>query len=71
MEQYDDSALREIILARVRERGRITFADFMATSLYEPGPNVRAILGVIKLDRIFDVHPDADELVKALAEAGT
>jgi len=37
VEQYDDSALREIILARVRERGQLTFAEFMAASLYEPG----------------------------------
>jgi len=37
VEQYDDSALREIILTRIRSRGRITFAEFMAACLYEPG----------------------------------
>jgi SAM-dependent MidA family methyltransferase len=37
VELYDDSALREIILARIRSRGRITFAEFMAACLYEPG----------------------------------
>ncbi|MCM2357842.1 MAG: SAM-dependent methyltransferase [Geobacteraceae bacterium] len=37
MEQNDDSALREIILDRIRSRGRITFAEFMEASLYQPG----------------------------------
>ncbi|WP_298437559.1 SAM-dependent methyltransferase [Geobacter sp.] len=37
MEQVDDSALRNIILGRIRERGAIPFVDFMAACLYEPG----------------------------------
>lgn len=37
MEQYDDSALRKIILDRIAEQGRITFAEFMAACLYQPG----------------------------------
>ena len=37
MEPNDDSALRNIILGRIRERGKITFAEFMAACLYEPG----------------------------------
>lgn len=37
MEQPDDKRLRGIILDRIRERGRIPFADFMAACLYEPG----------------------------------
>ncbi len=31
------SQLRGVILGRVRERGRITFAEYMRASLYEPG----------------------------------
>jgi SAM-dependent MidA family methyltransferase len=37
VEQSEDRQLRKIILARIRERGRITFAEFMAACLYEPG----------------------------------
>lgn len=37
MEQYDDSALRKIILDRIREQGGITFAEFMGACLYQPG----------------------------------
>jgi SAM-dependent MidA family methyltransferase len=37
MEPNDDNGLRNIILGRIRERGRITFAEFMAACLYEPG----------------------------------
>ncbi|MDD2733403.1 MAG: SAM-dependent methyltransferase [Desulfuromonadaceae bacterium] len=33
----EDSQLRDIITARIAEQGRITFADFMAVCLYEPG----------------------------------
>ena len=33
----DDKPLREIITARIRQQGRITFADFMGACLYEPG----------------------------------
>lgn len=33
----DDKQLRDIITARITERGRITFADFMEVCLYEPG----------------------------------
>jgi SAM-dependent MidA family methyltransferase len=33
----DDAQLKDIITARITERGRITFADFMAACLYEPG----------------------------------
>ncbi|MDO9069716.1 MAG: SAM-dependent methyltransferase [Deltaproteobacteria bacterium] len=33
----DDKKLRDIITARITERGRITFADFMEACLYEPG----------------------------------
>jgi len=33
----DDTQLREIITARIRQHGRITFADFMEACLYEPG----------------------------------
>ena len=32
-----DNALNTIIAARIKEKGRITFADFMAACLYEPG----------------------------------
>nr|WP_246551565.1 SAM-dependent methyltransferase [Geobacter hydrogenophilus] len=37
VDQPDDSRLREIILNRIREQGRLSFADFMAMCLYEPG----------------------------------
>jgi SAM-dependent MidA family methyltransferase len=37
VEQYDDRELREIILGRIRDRGRITFAEYMRACLYEPG----------------------------------
>ena len=37
MEQIDDSALREVILERIRTRGKIPFSEFMAACLYEPG----------------------------------
>lgn len=37
MEQVDDGKLRGIILNRIRHRGQIPFADFMAACLYEPG----------------------------------
>jgi len=37
VEQEDDRQLREIILGRIRQRGRITFAEFMEACLYEPG----------------------------------
>ncbi len=37
MEQSGDNLLQNIILARIRERGKITFAEFMAACLYEPG----------------------------------
>ena len=37
MAHYEDRQLREIILARIREQGRITFAEFMEACLYEPG----------------------------------
>ncbi|HLO24585.1 MAG TPA: SAM-dependent methyltransferase [Geobacteraceae bacterium] len=37
MEQSEDRELRNILLNRIRERGRITFAEFMAACLYEPG----------------------------------
>lgn len=33
----EDTALRNIISARIAEQGRITFADFMGACLYEPG----------------------------------
>ena len=33
----EDRALRDIILDRIRDRGRITFAEFMTVCLYEPG----------------------------------
>ena len=32
-----DNTLHNILTARIAERGRITFADFMAACLYEPG----------------------------------
>lgn len=37
VERNDDRALREIILGRIREQGRLTFADYMRACLYEPG----------------------------------
>jgi SAM-dependent MidA family methyltransferase len=33
----DKTPLNDIITARIAEQGRITFADFMSTCLYEPG----------------------------------
>jgi SAM-dependent MidA family methyltransferase len=33
----DNSKLRDLLIGRIREKGRITFADFMAAALYEPG----------------------------------
>ena len=37
METVDDKALRTILLQRIKERGPITFAEFMTACLYEPG----------------------------------
>lgn len=37
MGQIDDSALREVVLDRIKTSGKITFANFMAACLYEPG----------------------------------
>lgn len=37
VETADDRALRETLLARIRDKGSITFAEFMAACLYEPG----------------------------------
>ena len=37
MEQSGHNLLQNIVLARIRERGKITFAEFMAACLYEPG----------------------------------
>jgi len=37
VEQSGDRLLRDIILDRIRDRGRITFAEFMTACLYEPG----------------------------------
>ena len=37
MEQVDDRELRAIILDRIGEKGRITFAEYMRACLYEPG----------------------------------
>lgn len=37
MEQSEDRLLRQIILDRIRDRGKIPFAEFMAACLYEPG----------------------------------
>ncbi len=37
MEQLDDTLLRKIILAKIRQQGAITFAAYMAACLYEPG----------------------------------
>jgi len=37
VEQVDDRELRAIILDRIGEKGRITFAEYMRACLYEPG----------------------------------
>jgi SAM-dependent MidA family methyltransferase len=37
VELCDDRELRAIILARIGEKGRITFAEYMRACLYEPG----------------------------------
>lgn len=37
METADDKALRDILLERIKANGPLTFADFMAACLYEPG----------------------------------
>lgn len=37
METVDDKALRTILLERIKEKGAISFAEFMAACLYEPG----------------------------------
>ncbi len=37
MDPSDDKELRAIILARIKEKGRITFENYMRTCLYEPG----------------------------------
>ena len=37
MEQADDTALRTLLLERIKEKGPITFAEFMTACLYEPG----------------------------------
>lgn len=37
MATADDKALRDILLERIRAKGAITFAEFMAACLYEPG----------------------------------
>ena len=37
METADDKALRALLLERIRDKGSITFAEFMSTCLYEPG----------------------------------
>lgn len=37
METVDDRALRTILLQRIKEKGSITFAEFMSACLYEPG----------------------------------
>ena len=37
MEQSETSPLHGILLGRIREKGRVTFAEFMAACLYEPG----------------------------------
>ena len=37
VEQSEITPLQEILLTRIREKGRITFAEFMAACLYEPG----------------------------------
>ncbi len=37
METVNDNALRTILLERIKSKGSITFAEFMAACLYEPG----------------------------------
>jgi len=37
VETADDRALRDILLERIAARGSMTFADYMAACLYEPG----------------------------------
>ena len=37
MELCDDRELRAIILARIGEKGQITFVEYMGACLYEPG----------------------------------
>jgi len=37
VETADDKALRDILLARIKANGSLTFAEFMAACLYEPG----------------------------------
>jgi len=37
VEQVDDRALRTLLLERIKEKGPITFAEFMTACLYEPG----------------------------------
>jgi SAM-dependent MidA family methyltransferase len=37
VEPVDDTALRALILERIKEKGPITFAEFMQACLYEPG----------------------------------
>jgi SAM-dependent MidA family methyltransferase len=37
VEKADDKALRALLLERTKEKGPITFAEFMAACLYEPG----------------------------------
>lgn len=37
METVNDSALRSILLERIASKGPLTFAEFMAACLYEPG----------------------------------
>src|SRR5690242_6629844 len=37
VEPVDDTSLRTLLLERIKEKGSITFAEFMAACLYEPG----------------------------------
>lgn len=37
MSTTDDTGLKDIITERIKAKGRITFADYMAACLYEPG----------------------------------
>jgi SAM-dependent MidA family methyltransferase len=37
LEEADDRELRRLILERICEKGRLTFAEYMAACLYEPG----------------------------------
>jgi len=37
VDRADDKALRNILLGRIKDQGSITFAEFMAACLYEPG----------------------------------